>query len=110
MSQKRTKGSGGALTSEQHSILLASSHRMSNDVSGFVPVTILTVRIPRTRPPAVINDRKFAVCLSDREQTTLPSHFSRTRFSRFASLCLDGEAVSNREREREREQNELYDH
>lgn len=64
------------------------------------------------RPPPVINDRKFAVCLSNREQTRLPSRFSRTRFSRFrVALPRWWGRLEQREREREREtQAGLYDH
>lgn len=51
VSQKRAEGSRRALTREKNRILLSSSHRMSDDVSGFVSVTIVPVRTHRSDLP-----------------------------------------------------------
>ena len=42
MSQKRAEGSRRALTREKNRILLSSSHRVSDDVSGLVSATIVS--------------------------------------------------------------------
>ena len=76
VSQKRTKGSRRALTREQHSILLASSHRMSNNVSGFVSVKILAVRIRRFVLPWLLTIVKSLLFVQSR------TNDARSRFSR----------------------------
>lgn len=71
MSQKRAEGSRRALTREKNRILLSSSHRVSDDVSGFVSVTIV-LPSPRIDPAfhVPINDRKVA---SQRSPSRFPT-------------------------------------
>lgn len=65
VSQKRAEGSRRALTREKNRILLSSSHRVSDDVSGFVSVTIVSRQDTSIRPSVTINDRKVANAFLD---------------------------------------------
>lgn len=74
VSQKRAEGSRRALTREKNRILLSSSHRVSDDVSGFVSVTIVPVRTHRSDLPWPLTIVKS------------PTRFSTT-FTDLAFLC-----------------------
>lgn len=85
VSQKRAEGSRRALTREKNRILLSSSHRVSDDVSGFVSATFdrFPVRTHRSDLPCpltiVKSPTRFSTTFTDLSVSFVDPLWARSR-------------------------------